>query len=70
MMIKLVAADNWLITSHIAGVHNTVADVESRKSHNDHLKWALDRNMCVTITQELKCQPMVDIFSFYVARGM
>ena len=55
--------NNWLIASHIAGVLNTVADAESRRSHSDHLEWALDQNVFVTIIRELKCQPMVDLFA-------
>ena len=54
--------DNWITASHIAGVLNTEADLESRRTA-DHTEWMLDRDTFDRVIKALGFQPEIDLFA-------
>ena len=54
--------NNWLIASHIPGVFNEEADIESRKNEF-RLEWKLDKNVFDDIMQHFSFHPDIDLFA-------
>ena len=53
--------ENWLSTTHIPGIQNTEADLESRKTYV-YTKWKLRENIFSSIGSKLNTKPKIDLF--------
>ena len=53
----------WIVTSHIAGIDNVVADEASRKTHNHYIEWSLTQSVYDDIVNRLDCIPGIDLFA-------
>ena len=54
--------ENWLSATHIPGIQNTEADLESRKNEV-HTEWKLRENIFSNICPQLNTSPKIDLFA-------
>ena len=54
--------ENWLSATHIPGIQNTEADLESRKNEV-HTEWKLRENIFSNICSQLNTSSKIDLFA-------
>ena len=54
--------DNWVIATHISGIFNEEADIESRK-HETRTEWTINRKYFEKIIKCFNFKPTVDLFA-------
>ena len=54
--------DNWVTATHIPGIFNEEADLESRK-HETRTEWMINWKYFEKIIKSLNFKPTVDLFS-------
>ena len=55
-------SENWLSATHILGIQNTEADLESRKNEV-HSEWKLRGNIFSSICSQLNVNPTIDLLA-------
>ena len=54
--------DNWVTVTHIPGIINEKADIESRK-HETRTEWMIKQKYFEKIIKSLNFKPTVDLFA-------
>lgn len=54
--------DIWLSSSHISGINNKMADLQSRRFNSD-TEWMLDKSIYRQVINTLHFQPCIDMFA-------
>ena len=54
--------DNWVTVTHIPGIINEEADIESRK-HETRTEWMIKQKYFEKIIKSLNFKPTVDLFA-------
>ena len=61
--------ENWLSATHIPGIQNTEAGLESRKNEV-HTEWKLRENIFSSICSQLNTNPKINVFATRLNRQL